>query len=44
MMYACRTLLAYPAGSSPGGCQALPLNRSRRASGLVMPHFAAVDR
>src|SRR5436305_1963313 len=31
-------LLVYPAGSSPGDCQALPLNRSRRASSLVMPH------
>ena len=34
----------YPDGSMPGGSQAWPLKRSRRASSLLMPHFAAVDR
>ncbi len=37
-------LWRYPAGSRPGGSQAWPPKRSRRASSLLMPHFAAVDR
>src|ERR1019366_1634815 len=37
-------LRAYPVGSRPGGSHAWPLNRSRRASSLLMPHLAAVDR
>jgi hypothetical protein len=35
---------SYPAGWSPGGAQAWPRKRPRRASSLVMPHFAAADR
>ena len=37
-------LVSYPVGSRLGGSQAWPPKRSRRASSLLMPHLAAVDR
>jgi len=37
-------MACYPEGLRPGGIQAWPLNRSRRAASLLMPHLAAVDR
>ena len=39
-----RSLLSYPVGSRSAGSHGWPLNRLRRASSLLMPHFAAVDR